>query len=172
MFITGTHFNYYLVCHRKLWLFATGLQMEHNSELVGEGKLIHETSYSNRSEKFKELALDGIKIDYYDAKNKIIHEIKKSDKKEEAHIWQLKYYIYVLQNAGIDGVKGILEYPTQRKKKEVFLNIDDSVTINKWSNQIRNILNSDKCPDKIQKSKCRNCSYFDFCWVGEEVEED
>ena len=72
------------------------------------------------------------------------------------------------KSAGIEGVKGILEYPTQRKRKEVFLNIDDSETINKWSNQIRIILNSDKCPDKIQKSKCRNCSYFDFCWVGED----
>lgn len=142
--------------------------MEQTSDLVGEGKLIHETSYSNRTEKFKELALDGIKIDYYDATNKIIHEIKKSDKKEKAHIWQLKYYIYVLQNAGIEGVKGILEYPTQRKRKEILLCEDDGELIKEWSLNISGIINSDSCPEKITKSKCRNCSYFDFCWVGEE----
>lgn len=45
MQITGTHFNYYQICHRKLWLFANGINMEHNSHLVYEGKLIHEESY-------------------------------------------------------------------------------------------------------------------------------
>jgi CRISPR-associated exonuclease Cas4 len=44
MIITPTHINYYHVCHRKLWLFSHGKQMEHTSELVAEGKLIHETS--------------------------------------------------------------------------------------------------------------------------------
>lgn len=77
--ITGTHFNYYHICHRKLWLFAKGINMEHNSDLVFEGKLIHENTYTYRSERFKEIELSGIKIDFYDPKNKIIHEIKKSD---------------------------------------------------------------------------------------------
>lgn len=27
---TGTHFNYYQLCHRKLWLFANGINMERN----------------------------------------------------------------------------------------------------------------------------------------------
>jgi len=65
--------------------------MEHTSDLVYEGKLIHETSYPQRSERYEELEIDGIKIDFYDARNKVIHEIKKSDKIEEAHEWQLKY---------------------------------------------------------------------------------
>lgn len=42
MKVTGTHFNYYQVCKRKLWLFANGITMEHTSDLVYEGKLIHE----------------------------------------------------------------------------------------------------------------------------------
>ncbi|MFV0506159.1 MAG: Dna2/Cas4 domain-containing protein, partial [Bacteroidales bacterium] len=82
MQITGTHFNYYQICHRKLWLFASGIHMESNSELVYEGKLLHENSYKRRSEKYKELAIDGIKIDYFDAKNNVVHEIKKSNKHE------------------------------------------------------------------------------------------
>ena len=45
MNITGTHFNYYQICKRKLWLFANGISMEHTSDLVHEGKLIHEESY-------------------------------------------------------------------------------------------------------------------------------
>ena len=95
MKVTGTHFNYYQVCKRKLWLFANGITMEHTSDLVYEGKLIHEESYPQRSAKYEEVEIDGIKVDYYDTGNKIIHEIKKSDKIERAHEWQLKYYIYI-----------------------------------------------------------------------------
>ena len=31
---TGTHFNYYHICYRKLWLFANGINMEHVSDTV------------------------------------------------------------------------------------------------------------------------------------------
>lgn len=34
MTITDTHFNYDQLCHRKLWLFANGINMEQESELV------------------------------------------------------------------------------------------------------------------------------------------
>ena len=93
MNLIGTHFNYYQVCKRKLWLFANGIRMEHTSDLVYDGKLIHENSYPQRSSKYEEIEIDGIKVDYYDALHKTIHEIKKSDKVDIAHEWQLKYYI-------------------------------------------------------------------------------
>lgn len=66
MQISGIHFNYYQVCHRKLWLFANGINMEQTSDLVYDGKLIHETSYPQRSERYEEVELYGIKIYYYD----------------------------------------------------------------------------------------------------------
>ena len=75
MRISGTLINYYFICHRELWLFANRINMEHNSDLVYEGKLIHEDSYPQRSMKYEEVAIDGIKVDYYDARNKVIHEI-------------------------------------------------------------------------------------------------
>lgn len=92
---TGIHFNYYQVCKRKLWLFANGITMEHTLDLVYEGKLIHEESYPQRSIKYEEIEIEGIKVDYYGVGNKVIHEIKKSDKVERAHEWQLKYYICI-----------------------------------------------------------------------------
>lgn len=115
MNITGTHINYYFSCHRQLWLFANSIQMEHNNEAVSEGKLIHENSYPNRSSKYEEIEIEGIKIDYFDTKNMVIHEIKKSSKLHQAHIWQLKYYMYVLERNGISQTTGLLEYPKERK---------------------------------------------------------
>lgn len=167
MKITGTHFNYYQVCKRKLWLFANGINFEHTSDLVFEGKLIHEDSYPQRSSKYEEIELDGIKVDFYDAKNKIIHEIKKSNKVEVAHEWQLKYYLYVFVQNGITGVKGILEYPTLRKTQEVILSDIDRQAITEMKLDISKIIMDEKCPPLQKKSICKSCSYYEFCYSGE-----
>lgn len=171
MRITGTHFNYYHVCKRKLWLFANGINMEQNSELVAEGKFIHEDSYPKRSEKYEEVEIDGVKVDFYDAKNKVIHEIKKSNKIETAHAWQLKYYIYVFEKNGISGVSGVLEYPTMRKTETVELSDDDRRQIEKICNEIELICDDEHCPKAVKKGFCRNCSYCEMCFVNENFDE-
>lgn len=168
MNVTGTQFNYYMVCHCKLWLFANGINMEHTSELVEMGKLIHETSYPQRSDKYTEVELDGVKIDFYDAKNKVVHEVKKSDSHEEAHEWQVKYYIYVLERNGMEGVTGILEYPKMRETRQVLLSDIDRVHIAGFEKDIEQLIASENCPKKLDQKKCRHCSYFDFCWSQEE----
>lgn len=168
MQITGTLINYFYVCKRELWLFANGINMEQNSDLVYAGKLIHEESYPQRSERYEEIEIDGIKVDYYDAKRKVIHEIKKSDKVDQAHEWQLKYYLYVFERNGIEGVSGILEYPKLRKTSEVFLSDVDRETIKEMEQKIKEIIEGEACPPLEKKGICRNCSYYDFCYAGEE----
>lgn len=168
MLITGTHFNYYQVCKRKLWLFANEINMEQTSDLVYEGKLIHEESYPQRSSKYEEVELDGIKVDFYDAKNKVIHEIKKSNKVERAHEWQLKYYLYIFEKTGILGVTGILEYPVLRKTNAIILSDIDRDTIQNMETEILGIVENGECPPLQKKQICRNCSYYDFCYSTEE----
>jgi CRISPR-associated exonuclease Cas4 len=142
--------------------------MEHTSDLVYEGKMTHENSYPQRSHKYEEIEIDGIKVDFYDPKNKIIHEIKKSNKLEQAHEWQLKYYIYVFEQNGIVGITGILEYPLLRKKDTVLLNDMDREIIEEMKKEIIEISESDTCPLIEKKSICKRCSYFDFCYSGED----
>ena len=149
MTITGTHFNYYQICQRKLWLFGNGINMEHTSDLVYEGKLMHEDSYPQRSAKYEEVEIEGIKVDYYDARSRVIHEIKKSNKVEKAHEWQLKYYIYVFERNGIEGVTGILEYPLLRKTSEVVVSDIDREEMKRMEKEIGQILNSDECPESV-----------------------
>ncbi|MCX8009875.1 MAG: CRISPR-associated protein Cas4, partial [Ignavibacteria bacterium] len=38
MSITGTHIQYFFVCHRKLWLFAHNIQLEQESDEVLKDK--------------------------------------------------------------------------------------------------------------------------------------
>jgi len=168
MQITGTHFNYYQICHRKLWLFDRSIQLEHTSELVEMGKLIHETSYPQRSERFQEIEIEGIRLDYYDPVHRVVHEIKKSDKRENAHIEQLKYYLYILEKNGIVGVTGILEYPKLHHTQPVELTQNDRETLEQHLTTIHNIIEQDTCPPPLPITKCTSCSYYDFCWSGEE----
>lgn len=170
MRITATLVNLYNVCKREMWLHANGIRFEHTSDLVFEGKLIHEDSYPQRSGKYEEIELDGIKVDFYDPKRKVIHEIKKSNKVEAAHEWQLKYYIYVFERNGIEGVTGVLEYPTLRKTQEVVLSDVDRERIQEMEVDIQRIISDDDCPPLQKRGICRNCSYFDFCYSGEEDE--
>jgi len=168
MHINATLINLYHVCHRELWLHANGIRMEHTSDIVYEGKLIGENSYPQRSEKYTELEIDGVKIDFFDAREKVIHEVKKSDKVENAHVAQVKYYIYILKRNGIEGVTGIIEYPKTRHRQFVELTEDDITEIQRWETEIWQIIESDQCPVLVKKTICKSCSYFDFCWSGEE----
>lgn len=168
MLINATHINLFHVCRRELWLHYHGIRMEFNSELVADGKLLGEMSYPERAEKYVELQLGNIKIDFYDARNKIVHEIKRSDKVDYAHIAQVKYYLYRLHLAGIEGATGILEYPTLRQREQVLLNEEDMKSIQDWEREIESICMNDKCPSTIHAKICKACSYHDFCYIEEE----
>lgn len=170
MHINATYINIYNVCKRELWLHANEIRFEHTSDIVYDGKLIHEDSYSMRSSKYEEIEIDGIKVDYYDTKNKVIHEIKRSNKIEQAHEWQLKYYMYVFEQHGVTDVKGILEYPTLRKTQSVVLSDVDRDRIKEIMADIDKIISSEECPPLQKKGICKNCSYYEFCFT-KEVEE-
>lgn len=168
MQITGTHISYLHLCHRKLWLFANGINMEHTSDTVYEGKLIGETSYAERASKFTEVEIDGAKIDFYDAKNKVIHEVKKSSSVESAHIAQVQYYLYKLSQKGIEGATGIIEYPRLRQRETVpALTASDINTITRWEHEAGAVIKSASCPEVIRSKICKRCSYYDFCYSTE-----
>ncbi|MBD0333725.1 MAG: CRISPR-associated protein Cas4 [Chitinophagaceae bacterium] len=167
MTINATLINLYHVCKREMWLHAKGIRMEHTSDTVYEGKLIGETTYPQRPEKYTEIEIGGSKIDFYDAKNKVIHEIKKSDKAEAAHEWQVKYYIWLLQQNGIEGVTAILEYPKLRQTTKVELSAADTAYLQTVVQQIRQIMGCEACPPCINSRICKQCSYYDFCYIAD-----
>lgn len=141
--------------------------MEHTSGLVDEGRQIHEKSYPQRAAKWQEVDLGIARIDFYDPAGKVVHEIKKSNKKEPAHAAQVKYYIYLLGKIGIADVSGLLEYPALRETEAVTYDEDDEKEINIWLSEIECIVGG-SCPAVLPKTKCKNCAYEDFCWSGEE----
>jgi len=176
MHITATHINYYNICHRKLWLFSRGITMEHSSELVSDGKLLHETSYDQRAVKHTEVQLEatyhGIllrgKVDFYHHKNKIIHETKRGKSMEEAHIWQLRFYCWLFLLNGIDGVSGTLEYPKIRETLKVCLEEEHIKKFEDLIPKIEAFLHqSQACPSVLNAPLCKKCAYYEFCYIEE-----
>ena len=147
-----------------MWLHHHQITLEHSSDLVAQGRLIHKTSYPRRPGAYRELQLPGIKLDQYDPNRGVVHEIKKSPKRASAHVGQVKYYLWQLEQHGLKAEYGILEYPKQRKTQEVRLTQEDRVEIPEVCERIRQVLTGD-CPGRLPKSQCRHCSYRDFCWT-------
>ncbi|MDJ1473782.1 CRISPR-associated protein Cas4 [Xanthocytophaga flava] len=168
MQVTATLINLYHICKRETWLHAHEVRMEHTSDTVYEGKLIGETTYQQRAERYTQLEMEGIKIDFFDAKAKVIHETKKSDKAEQAHIAQVRYYQYVLERNGIAGTSAILEYPKLRKTELIPpLTHADRLQVAEWEKGVQVLIESRTCPPRIKKSLCKSCSYYEFCYVAE-----
>jgi CRISPR-associated exonuclease Cas4 len=180
MNITGTQIAYYFVCARKLWFFAHNIQCEHESDAVRHGKHIHETSYKRKK---KEIGVDGvIKIDWIDHDAKVIHEVKKSSSMEQAHTWQLKYYMWYLEQKGMNiadeastekysgdlekrGYIGELNYPKLRQTKQVILSQKDREKIEqKIIPNIKKIINRSTPPKTVEWDICKYCSYNELCY--------
>lgn len=163
--ITGTQIAYYIVCKRKLWLFSHGLGMEQFSDFVEMGKVLSEDSF--KREKYREVMLgDTIKVDFLKIGDEIIvNEVKKSRKLEEAHIWQTKFYIYKLQQTGAKCTKGVIHYPKLMRKIDVLLDEEDRKNIEEAVENIKEILGLPRPPEVINKPHCRNCAYFELCYI-------
>ncbi|MEO0269860.1 MAG: CRISPR-associated protein Cas4 [candidate division WOR-3 bacterium] len=163
--ITGTQVAYYIVCKRKLWLFSHQIEMEEFSDYVLIGKIISEESF--KREKFKEVSFgDTLKIDFLKVKDEIIvHEVKKSRRLEEAHIWQVKFYIYSLKKMRVNSKRGIIHYPKLMRKIDVELNEDDEREIETAISEIKKIKNLKNPPEVINKPYCKRCAYYNFCFI-------
>ena len=136
--------------------------MEQTSELVALGQLLHELSYG---EEKKGIEIGSAKFDFIRRGDKIIiNEVKKSDKIEEAHIWQLLYYLFILKKRGVKA-EGLIRYPKLRKIEKVKLTEEKEEKIKQILKEIRKITNYPIPPRPINKPYCKSCSYYELCFA-------
>lgn len=160
--ITGMQIYYYFVCHKKLWYFSNDISFEKENENVQLGKILDETSYKRQD---KHIMIDEtINIDFL-SEHRVLHEVKKSKKIEEASIWQVKYYIYYLKKRGVTGIRGKIDYPLLKKSKMVELTEEDEKTLEKIISDVLLIISRPLPPNAGSKSFCKSCAYYDFCVV-------
>jgi CRISPR-associated exonuclease Cas4 len=159
----GVKINYYFICRRKLWLFSKGITMEHLSDRVLSGKVLHETAYPRQ--RSREVTIDDIlKIDIVDGD--FIREIKLSSKMEKADRMQILYYLYYLRKIGIDK-KGIINYVKEKRQELIELEEKDEREIEKSLMDIKQLCDSENPPSVVKLPYCKKCSYYEFCYASE-----
>lgn len=157
---TGIKINYLYVCERKLWLFDRGITMEAKSDKVLMGRLLGETSFPK--EEKRDLLIDNlIRIDILD--DDTIREVKYSNKLRDADRIQLLYYLYYLEKLGIKK-KGVIHYPKMKKKEEIELTDEARLKVEDALVKVKQILDRETPPPIEEKSYCRKCAYFEFCF--------
>lgn len=161
--INGLHINYYFICNTKLWLYSHDISLELESEDVKSGLFIHENSFKRE----KSYLIDNlINVDFIKITDHVeIHEVKKSQKMDKSHEFQLLYYMFYLKyKKDIKDVKGFINYPINNKKKEILLTKQKEKELKNIINNIKIIISNKDMP-KPKKSKiCRKCAYFEFCF--------
>lgn len=162
MNVTGIMIYYYFICHRRLWYFVNQINMEQNSKLVEIGKIIDETIYTKEK---KQILIDNtINIDFI-KNGEVLHEVKKTKSIEDAGIWQIKYYMYYLENKGVKNIQAKIDFPLLRESKEIILEDEDRKILGNVIKNIQEIVEMDKPPKTINSKICTKCSYYDLCYV-------
>lgn len=144
-------------------MFSRGLEMEETSDLVLLGRLLHERGYPRRR---KEVQVGRVKIDFV-ASGCEIHEVKRSRKAEDAHLFQLLYYLFYLRKyAGVEG-RGVLHYPLLRRTVAVELTDDRASQVEALLSEIGEVLRQPRPPEPVKTGYCRRCGYAELCWGSE-----
>lgn len=163
MRVNGTLINYYFHCKRQCYLHGNRLNLEDNSEVVQIGKAIHEERLQSSN---SEIAIENIKLDKLT--KEYLTEVKKSDADIEAAKWQLLYYLSILKDKGICR-KGKLEFVEKNKgnKKTIILELTEEKEeeLERITKTIEELLNSVEIPKPLNKSSCKKCAYYEYCYI-------
>jgi CRISPR-associated exonuclease Cas4 len=164
MEVNGTLINYYFHCKRQCYLFGNRLNLEDNSENVQIGKALHEQKEEGL--KNKEIEIENVKID--GLTDKYLIEIKKSDADVQACTYQILLYLKILKSKGIDRI-GKLEFIEKNKQNKkvmlVELTPEKEEELDRYISEIKQLLECDEVPDVINKSGCKKCAYYEYCYI-------
>lgn len=95
----------------------------------------------------------------------VIHEIKRSKKMQDAHVFQLLYYIYYLSSKySVNTRRGVLHYPLLKQNVDVVL---DEARIKELEEAIHGMQEINALaspPEASWKRYCSSCAYQYLCW--------
>lgn len=168
--------GYYVLCPRKAWLSINGLWMEQESTTVALGRQIDEDSYEREHKEIRLAAESpsGIpligKVDWAGLDAGVLHETKKSASAEEAHKWQLRFYLWLLTLNGVTGPEGErftgeLNYPKQRRTEPVVLSDAHVERLQQIVQSLDELSRTRSPPPRREDSAfCRRCAFEELCY--------
>ena len=161
--ISGSMVQAFCICHRQAWLMSRNITGDQYNEFIAIGCLISNETYKRDK---KEIQVGTNKYDIIKEKNGKITliEVKKSSRALEASKVQLLYYLYTMREKNIK-ILGEIRVPTEKKIIPIDLTEENIIKVEKIEFEIKNILKSNKSPEKKRIKYCNKCSYLEFCWA-------
>jgi CRISPR-associated exonuclease Cas4 len=110
------------------------------------------------------------KLDWADLREGVLHETKKSRAVEEAHRWQLRFYLWLLKLSGVtraDGqpYTGMLNYPVLKRTEVVELTPADEQRLAEMVAHLRRLAAAPTPPPRItRRGFCRKCAFEELCY--------
>jgi len=162
--ISPSIFNAFNICPRQAWLMSRNLTADQKNSYIEIGRLIDENSFSKEKKHIYIADLHAV-VDMVQKKDGkyFIAEIKKSSRTLKSGILQLKYYLYLLNKKKFF-VKGMIKIPSEKKSIIIELKDQDIDFIEEKLEELKVLLNKDKCPKAISLKICPKCGHFEFCW--------
>ncbi len=164
---TGTQVKYYAFCHRRLWLFSHGVEMERENEDVQLGTTLGEKSYERERKEVKiddKIVLDWTEHKLEDDGTLTLHEVKKSKSFDSAHRLQVLYYIFYLKKKGV-AARGVIDYPLLKKTETVELTTEAESEVERVLDGIKAVVEQPQAPPRLDNKRlCEKCAYFELCW--------
>jgi CRISPR-associated exonuclease Cas4 len=138
-------------------------------DFLEQSSLKQETAWAppSEEEEEKEEGLDNLRITHKATQisSIILHEVKRSKSMQDAHVFQLLYYIYYLKknfNANIS--KGILHYPLLKTNVPVEITRDKGIQVENVILDIKRIISMANPPEPVWLNYCKSCAYREMCW--------
>ncbi|CAJ64215.1 MULTISPECIES: CRISPR-associated protein Cas4 [Frankia] len=157
--VGGVHIKYLLHCPRQLWLYMRGYRPEGSSDLVSFGEIVDETTFTRR----RDVDLGEAKIDWVTT-GAVVHETKSSRAPSPAHEAQVRHYCLLLERRGINVRSGVVHYPLIRRTVTVAWDDDARRSALETETQARAVISAPAVPPRLERRRCRGCSYTDYCW--------
>lgn len=174
--VGGMLVGYYVLCPRKAWLSMNGLWMEQESTAVALGRQIDANSYERERKNIRLTAEapDGTPlvgtVDWARLDAGVLHETKKSAAAEDAHRWQLRFYLWLLALNDVTGpndipFRGQLNYPRQRRTDSVALTDAHTDRLQEIVAALCRLHEQDTPPPRLDtRSFCRTCAFEELCY--------
>ena len=94
-----------------------------------------------------------------------VHEVKSSPRPSPADEAQGRHYCHRLHRLGVEAEGAILHYPaTRRTLRHPYT----EEAARQAGNDIADVLAvaaATTSPDRLPRTKCRGCSFTDYCWT-------
>ncbi|MBE3205660.1 CRISPR-associated protein Cas4 [Frankia sp. CH37] len=157
--VGGVHIKYLLHCPRQLWLYMRGYRPEAHSDLVAFGEIVDETTYTRR----RDIDLGEAKIDWVTT-GAVVHETKSSRAPSPAHEAQVRHYCLLLERRGVSVRGGTIHYPLTRRTVDISWDDQARALALVTESQATEVIQAQDAPPRLERPRCRGCSYLDYCW--------